>query len=679
MWTGLVIMAMGLAMVGLVGCQTPPRPVAEFQAEWKPHVGLNRFEADLAEALANYGIGVLREGMADAGALTNYLQAIQLRPDRMDLYVRVAAVRLRRGEPVQAVAVMKDACLRNPHSPDAYIYLAQIHQALQQWEAAENACLQAMRIDPGNYKGYLQLALMYREKGDAARTITSLEDALAKVDDKRPILRLLGDLYVQRAGNVPAGKMTPDIQKAIDYYQRASREPQDELTFLYLQQLGDLYLMTRQIEGAIACFTVVTDQTPGNVQVQKKLALCYLAMGNKLKAIETLKFIANQQPMNAEIQYYLGELYEDLDDTTNAVFRFTSACESAPAISKPYLRLALLYMPTDPQKASQVLESGLKQLPKDQKILEMLAQLYLTNGQQVEAQETLHRLQEITSGYQDRALAARLMLHYGVVAQQHMLWENAVSLYRQAMTLDPALTDAYVCLSFLLLSQNRKDDAVLVMETADRMLPDDFMVNYYLGLLYNRLERYHEALDTLDQAREAAGADAGGELYLDSAFYFSYGVACERTGQWGPAEFWLQHALVLDSENIEAFNYLAYMWAEHGTNLVQALNYIGHALEKIPESGAFLDTRGWIYFQQGRYQEALDEISNALVFMPDDPTIMEHMGDVLDALHRDQEALVWWQRSYRLNPAAPGLGDKLKVRGVNTDDLRQKPALPVEP
>jgi len=271
------------------------------------------------------------------------------------------------------------------------------------------------------------------------------------------------------------------------------------------------------------------------------------------------------------------------------------------------------------------------------------------------------------------------MLHYGMMAQQYKLWKNADSFYRQAMALDPSRVDVYVRLSSLELSQNRKDEAVRVMEQADQMIPDDFSVHYYLGLLYSRLERYHEALAALEKAREVASADPEEEANLDAMFYFSYGIACERTGQWEQAEALLQYVMTLDTENIEVFNYLAYMWAERGTNLVQALYYINHALEENPENGAFIDTRGWIYFKQGRYREALDEISNAMVFMPEDPTIMDHRGDILDALHRGQEALDWWKRSYRLNPETPGLGDKLKGHGVNTHDLRRKPALPAEP
>lgn len=665
---------MALAIAGLLaGCHTPSTPSVSVHEVQEQDIGLSQSELDLAEALANFSVGVLREGMADSDALTNYLQAVQLRPDRMNLYVRVAAMRLRRGETAEAVAVIKEACRQNPHSGEARLYLAQIYQALKDGDAAQAACREAMRIEPANYNGYLQLALLYRELGDEARAIATLEESLAKVEDRRPMLRLLGDLYNQRAGNILAATITPDIRKAIKYYEQASREPQDELTIPYLQQLGDMYLMTRQIESAIACFTAIATQSPGDIQVQKKLALCYLAVGNKEKAVEYLKVIADQEPRNSDIQYYLGELYENLSDTTNAVSRFTSACAGEPTTNKPYLKLALFYLETDPRKASQVLESGLKQLPEDQKILEMLAQLYLTNRQEAEAKETLYHLQHVAGRYEDRAMAARLTLHYGVVAQVNNLDENAASLYRQTIELDPSLVDAYVRWAFLLLSQDRKDEAVLVMKKADRMLPDDFAVNYFFALLYSRMERYRETVDALETAREAAAADPEDEGNLDSAFYFSYGSACERNGQFSQAEALLQHAFILDSDNIEALNYLAYMWSERGTNLIQALDYVGHALEDEPENGAFLDTLGWIYFKQGRTAEALDEIVNAMVFMPDDPTIMEHMGDVLAALHRAREALFWWEESYRRNPDNQTIGEKLKARGVNLDDLRNKP------
>ena len=280
----------------------------------------------------------------------------------------------------------------------------------------------------------------------------------------------------------------------------------------------------------------------------------------------------------------------------------------------------------------------------------MLALLYLNNHQTNAAKANLEQLQNIAIQQHDSAQAASLLLYYGAIAQQYQLWENAESIYRQALELQPALLDASIRLAFLYLDQGRQDLARPIMAKVAETLADDFASLYFLGLFYNRLGSYQQAKESFEQAWDAAALEPGASPELDPDFYFNYAIACERSGQFNTAEALLQYILRQAPDNAEAFNYLAYMWADRGINLEQALEYINHALDLDPENGAFIDTLGWIYFRLGRCSEALLEIKNALFFMPEDPTIMEHLGDILEALNYHQEALLWWQRAYQKDP-----------------------------
>ncbi|NLB60537.1 MAG: tetratricopeptide repeat protein [Lentisphaerae bacterium] len=659
------LMCLALVCGLLAGCQVIPRPAQQAGSE----ASLSQGQLDMADAIAHYSLGLLREGLADPGALTNYLQALQLQPERLDLYARAAAVHLRLGASAEAVAVLQNACRRNPRSAEACLYLAQVYQALQQWSLAEDACRQAARIAPEYFKIYLQLAALAQEQGDQEGALTILEEALALVADKRPLLRLLGDLHLQRTGyRVLADGALPEVQLAIDYYERAAREPPDALSITYLRQLGDLYMLTRQFAAAAACYGAVLTEHPAEIATRKKLALCHLALGERQPAIAELQAIAEQEPANLEVQCYLGELYEEQADIPKAIAHFISACAHEAASAKPFLKLARLYLETDPRKASQVLESGLKQIPEDQQLLEMLIPLYLHNQQKDAAQTALYRLQAVVRQHHAPALAARLLFYYALAAQHNDLPENAAAMYQEAIELDPYLIAARLRLAFLYLAQARRPEALQIIGGVEELLPEDFHVLYFLGLFYFRLEYFPQARAYFEQASEAALLEGLDGFDLDSSFYFAYGAACERCGEWAAAELLLEHAIRLDPENGAAFNYLAYMWAERGQNLMRALFYIDQALDLEPENGAFLDTLGWVYFQLGRYTAALDEIHNALVFMPQEPIIMEHMGDVLWALQRVPEAFFWWREAYRLNPQAAELGAKLKTHAGQSDN-----------
>lgn len=124
-------------------------------------------------------------------------------------------------------------------------------------------------------------------------------------------------------------------------------------------------------------------------------------------------------------------------------------------------------------------------------------------------------------------------------------------------------------------------------------------------------------------------------------------------------------------------NYLAYMWSLEGKNLAEAERLSRASLRYRPTSGAYLDTLGWICFKQGRVDEALGLLMHARAAMPDDPTVLEHLGDVLLALKREPEALAFWRRSYALDREQSGVGEKLRAHGVDPAGIPHLP--PQEP
>jgi Flp pilus assembly protein TadD len=52
---------------------------------------------------------------------------------------------------------------------------------------------------------------------------------------------------------------------------------------------------------------------------------------------------------------------------------------------------------------------------------------------------------------------------------------------------------------------------------------------------------------------------------------------------------------------------------------------------------------GWVYFKQGRYDEALTLLQRAVSLVPDDPIILEHLGDVYVQVQNKSKAL-WYYR-----------------------------------
>lgn len=629
----------------------------------------------MAEALAHFSMGILREGLADGSALASYQRALEEKPDYDVLYARAAVLYLKQGQKDKAIALMEDACRRNPRSMEACLYLAQVYQALNQSTDAIKATQRAIRIEPTNAKGYIQLAYLYLAARDEASAFAVLEQARNKVHDKLYVLRLMGDLYAQKIAEAPTIRH-PDVARAIACYEEAANLPPDDTYLQYQERLGDLYLINRQTDKALALFKNLADRLPDTIQLQKKLAMCYIALGQKEKAIEALKVVTGREPENSQIQFCLGELYEKLGNTSAAMDSFRSATDATPSSAAPYLKLALYYIKTEPEKAGQTLQNGLKQFPQDKKLLEMMMQYYLRNQQPLKALESFVQLQNLLLHDHERFLDSRYFIDFGDIAQQNKMYDTAIALYEKGLEQDPDLLEAYIRLSFLYLSVNDSDEALNVIDEAVCAHPEDPVAWYYFGLLYNRAQVYPIAISAFEMVETLAARLPNASLLLDSMFYFNYGAVCDRSGQSARAEALLRQAMQLDPENAEAFNYLAYLWAEQGIYLDQALEYSQHALDCDPDNGAFLDTLGWILYKQNLAAESLICLQSAYYFMPDDPTIMEHLGDAWSALHNESQALTWWGKSYRINANNKKLEEKLRKHGVNIEALRQKTPAP---
>ena len=66
-----------------------------------------------------------------------------------------------------------------------------------------------------------------------------------------------------------------------------------------------------------------------------------------------------------------------------------------------------------------------------------------------------------------------------------------------------------------------------------------------------------------------------------------------------------------------------------------------------PDDGYITDSLGWVYFKRGQYTQALKWLNKAVQLVPDDPTILEHIGDVYLQMESREKALNFYRRSLK--------------------------------
>lgn len=106
-----------------------------------------------------------------------------------------------------------------------------------------------------------------------------------------------------------------------------------------------------------------------------------------------------------------------------------------------------------------------------------------------------------------------------------------------------------------------------------------------------------------------------------------------------------------------AVNALGYTLVDRTRHHKEGLQLIEQALTETPDSGAVLDSMGWALFRVGRHQDALGYLEQAKRRI-NDPEVDLHLGEVLLALNRKNDARDLWQKSVERYPE----NDEIKQR-----------------
>lgn len=145
-------------------------------------------------------------------------------------------------------------------------------------------------------------------------------------------------------------------------------------------------------------------------------------------------------------------------------------------------------------------------------------------------------------------------------------------------------------------------------------------------------------------------SQAAATLRPDAELIYRLGVLYEQLGRRDEALATMEQVLTIDPRHPDAMNFIGYSLAEVGRELERAEALIRAALELKPNAGYIKDSLGWVLFQQGKADEAIVWLEEAIVDEGPDPVIWEHLGDAYAVVGR-------WEDARRAYSEALGLTD----------------------
>jgi Flp pilus assembly protein TadD len=106
-------------------------------------------------------------------------------------------------------------------------------------------------------------------------------------------------------------------------------------------------------------------------------------------------------------------------------------------------------------------------------------------------------------------------------------------------------------------------------------------------------------------------------------------VLLDSTGRQAEARATYEQILKLQPDNPIALNNLAYMMAETGGDLDQALTLAQRARQKMPQDPNVADTLGWIYIKKNLSDNAIGIFRELVIQQPGNSTYRFHLGMAL--------------------------------------------------
>lgn len=220
---------------------------------------------------------------------------------------------------------------------------------------------------------------------------------------------------------------------------------------------------------------------------------------------------------------------------------------------------------------------------------------------------------------------------------------------QEALRLVPDEPQLLARLAMIEAVDGKMDLAAKLLEKAILGLsPDSELlveIRVRLAGIYARQDNWDGAIEQYLLATENAGIKPDALRLVRMGLSNAY----VQSGDMVKGEKVLEEVYADDPTDPGVNNDLGYLYADQGKELEKAEQMIRIAVTSQPDNPAYLDSLGWVLFKQGKNEEALEPLKKANSD-PEyrDATLLEHQGDVHQALQQAAEAKDLWSQALKV-------------------------------
>jgi tetratricopeptide (TPR) repeat protein len=507
--------------------------------------------------------------------------------------------------------------------------------------------------------------------GELELSLEAYQRALAKDPDSLELLRKVAELSAR----------TSRLEDAVAHAERAyALDPSDRATRLFL---GTLYRFLRD-PARVEQVLREPDGQPFDADAALLLYGTLSEAQRYPEALEMARWLVAHEPDGLRGWFALADAHEKLGDAPAAEKALREGLENHPGELALYGAIARSHRDRgDRDGEIAVYREILTVEPDHQPTLLALAEALIQAERLAEA---IPVLEQVERAHPDDL---RTVLRLGFLAFESRDYEAARRRFERALELGPDQHEVSYFLGVTLRRLGRPDDAIAVFER----IPDTHErfpeARTQIAGIYEKRGDFARAIAEVERARSRgearpldlyvaslrsrAGDFDGALAFLqgllrespdDAELLYNIGVIHGEAKRSEEALRWMEQALAKQPDHAGALNYIGYTWAEQGTNLDRAEEYINRALQIRPDDGYIKDSLAWVYYMRARaltlggrsrdarelYERSIRELERANELTGGDPVISEHMGDVYLSLGLRERAFERYQEALGLEP-----------------------------
>ncbi|AFH49769.1 TPR repeat protein [Ignavibacterium album JCM 16511] len=485
----------------------------------------------------------------------------------------------------------------------------------------------------------------------------------------------------------------------------------------YFDLLSDIYNIGKQKDSSIIVLERALQLFPTNQNFYYKLARLYQD-DRPIKAIEMYEKILSLIGPEWNVLFRLVELNNKLNNTDGVIKALKQLLEIDPSNIqlKKSLIENLLLVKRNPE-ALDILNELIQLYPQDLELIQKKAQILLSENKWQEAYNTLKFVfddekinldAKLEVGYlffeksitdsSIKPLAEQIFskldkdtsywavkIVLGAIALEENNDSLAIENFKYVTENANWNVDAWIRLGALYFDNKKYEEAQKIMRQAIQSFPNNYAVNFILGISLAQQSKNDEAeiylkkavsLNPNDLNTLSAYAYTLNQLKKDeqAIYYLNQALAIDPNDvnvigtlaliynaqkRFELSDSLYERALQLKPDDPLINNNYAYSLSTRGIQLERALKMVSLSLEKDSLNTAYLDTKGWILFQLKKFDEAKKYISKAVELGTKSAVIIDHLGDVEFKLGNKEKAIELWKEAFQLDPSKKEIEEKI--------------------